>query len=353
VVESADDDDGLADAPRGRLARTVGAVAWVVVGAELALAGARWALWDRLQPVALLDALGPLPYLGAWPALLVGLVLQRRALVAVALVVVAAQLAFGLPELLAAAPVPGWAAHAPHLVLFDANVYDANPSMAGYGAEIRRLHPDLVTLEEAVPADRRQLAATGALAGLGYQVAVERQDPFAFLVASRYPLVGVRVLEVDGLPTAVSAELEVRGRPLDLLVVHTQAPVGGDWHRWADDLAAVGRWVAARPGPVLVVGDFNATWGNQGFRALLADGLTDAAAARGVPFATTWDAALPVMPPVVRIDHVLTRGAVATSISTAPGPGSDHRALQAVVALPTRPTGAAPGAGTPAKMEAA
>ena len=32
---------------------------------------------------------------------------------------------------------------------------------------------------------------------------------------------------------------------------------------------------------MLMVGDFNASWGNKGFVALLHDGLTDGAAARG------------------------------------------------------------------------
>jgi endonuclease/exonuclease/phosphatase family metal-dependent hydrolase len=41
-----------------------------------------------------------------------------------------------------------------------------------------------------------------------------------------------------------------------------------------------------------------------------------------------------VFPPLVRIDHVLTGGGVAvTRIATAPGPGSDHRDLHAVIAF--------------------
>jgi endonuclease/exonuclease/phosphatase family metal-dependent hydrolase len=41
-----------------------------------------------------------------------------------------------------------------------------------------------------------------------------------------------------------------------------------------------------------------------------------------------------VLPPLLRIDHILTGpGIVVSSIDTEPGPGSDHRALLARVAL--------------------
>lgn len=45
--------------------------------------------------------------------------------------------------------------------------------------------------------------------------------------------------------------------------------------------------------------------GNSGFVAVLHDGLTDGAAARGKATDMTWPAGA-VMPPFVRIDHVLT-----------------------------------------------
>jgi endonuclease/exonuclease/phosphatase family metal-dependent hydrolase len=48
----------------------------------------------------------------------------------------------------------------------------------------------------------------------------------------------------------------------------------------------------------------------------------------------TWSQIKPVVPPLVRIDHVLTGTAIAvTSIATMDGPGSDHRALLATVAI--------------------
>jgi endonuclease/exonuclease/phosphatase (EEP) superfamily protein YafD len=101
-------------------------------------------------------------------------------------------------------------------------------------------------------------------------------------------------------------------------------------------LAAVGRSVrAGGDSRMLMIGDFNATWGNSGFVALRNDGLTDGAAARGKATDMTWpnDA---LVPPFVTIDHVLTGSRLAvTEIAAKPGFGSDHRYLVAIVAVRT------------------
>ena len=86
-------------------------------------------------------------------------------------------------------------------------------------------------------------------------------------------------------------------------------------------LAAVDRSVRADGSSrMLMIGDFNATWGNSGFAALLHDGLIDGAAARGKAAAMTWpDGA--IVPPFLRIDHVLT-GAGWLSPRSPPSQGS-------------------------------
>ena len=95
-------------------------------------------------------------------------------------------------------------------------------------------------------------------------------------------------------------------------------------------LADVGQSVrASGDSLMLMVGDFNATWGNKGFVALLHDGV----AARGKATDMTWPNSA-VVPPFVRIDHVLTGARLAvTQIAAKPGFGSDHRYLVATVAI--------------------
>jgi endonuclease/exonuclease/phosphatase (EEP) superfamily protein YafD len=111
--------------------------------------------------------------------------------------------------------------------------------------------------------------------------------------------------------------------------------VNPDWNDWNVELNGIHHELEQlHPRPLLMVGDFNATWGNRGFRAILSTGLTDAAAARGEPFDFTWPQLLPLLPPLIRIDHVLTGGDLTvTSILTHDGPGSEHRDITAIVAI--------------------
>jgi endonuclease/exonuclease/phosphatase (EEP) superfamily protein YafD len=256
-------------------------------------------------------------------------------LAAAALLVVVAQIAFMLPELTAAEPVPGWAAAAPTIRLFDANVYDQNPSMAGYASQIKQYRPQLLTMEEAVPSDVTQLKRDGALAGLPYTVQIPRDDPFAFLVASKYPLTGVSPSYLYDQPLIVKMTVQLPSGPRPLWVVHTTAPAPQTFTVWKVQLAEIDHQLRRRgPADLLLVGDFNATWNNLGFRRILDAGMTDGAAARARPFEMTWSQIKPFLPPVVRIDHVLTGSGVAvTTISTNEGPGSDHRDVQATVAF--------------------
>jgi endonuclease/exonuclease/phosphatase (EEP) superfamily protein YafD len=307
---------------------------WIVVSALFVIAFLRIVAWDRLQPLVVVNAASLVVYLPAWLVLAGALVWRRWWLAATAAAVAAAQLAFVLPELTAATAIPAAARTAPAITLFDANVYDGNPSMEGYARQIRAAHPDVVTLEEASPLDEVELEAAGALRDLPFRLAVRVPGPQAFLIASRYRLVGRQVATLDGFPYLVRTTLELPGGPLPLWVVHTTAPVNPGWRRWSRELDGVAALLARRhPRPVLMVGDFNATWGNRGFREVLDQGMTDAAAARGQALDMTWPQGRAV-PPFVRIDHVLTAGAlVVTEIATATGPGSDHRELTARVAL--------------------
>ena len=154
-------------------------------------------------------------------------------------------------------------------------------------------------------------------------------------MASRYPLTHIRIVYNYGRPLIVQTTLELPSGPQPLWVVHTIAPLPSSFSQWQDDLAFIGRLLRARgTTDLLVAGDFNATWGNRGFRAILDTGLTDGAAARGKPFDMTWNQFDHPLPTLARIDHVLTGPGVAvTRIRTDNGPGSDHRDLIATVAV--------------------
>lgn len=312
---------------------------WGITAGLLVVILMRLVAWDELEVFAVANTVTAFIYLPAWFIAPLALIGQQRALATAAILVVIAQLFFLAPELRAKEPLPSWAPHATAFTLFDANVYNDNVSVTGYERQIEHLRPALVTLEEATPPKVASLERSGALSHLPYRYSVRRSDPFAFLIASAFPLSAIRVISLFGRPLIVESQVHLPGRTIELWVVHTIAPLAVSFEQWRDQLHTIAR-MAAQHGSrgLLVVGDFNATWGNQGFRQILGQGLTDGAAARGVPFEMTWSQIMRPLPPFVRIDHVLTgMGVAVKAIQTGPGIGSDHRELRAQILVETRP----------------
>lgn len=290
---------------------------------------ARVAAWDARSVLVAANALTPFLFLPAWPVAVAAGLARRWALFAVALVVAVAHVAFVAPELAARSAVPAAAPGVRAVRLFDANVYAANSRPGGIAEEIRASRPDVVFLQESTPAILEAIDATGALDELPYRLTVPRRDPAAGLLAARWPLLDSDIVEVGGRPVLLRATVETEGGPLRLYAVHVVAPFGGGRGPWIDQMRGITDAVRTERLPVLMAGDFNATWGNRAFHRLLGAGLTDAAAARGRPFQMTWRQGR-FLPPLTRIDHVLTTdGLTAVAIRTGEGHGSDHRPIVA------------------------
>jgi endonuclease/exonuclease/phosphatase (EEP) superfamily protein YafD len=93
----------------------------------------------------------------------------------------------------------------------------------------------------------------------------------------------------------------------------------------------------AGPAAVIVAGDFNRTPDMRQFRDLLTNGFGDAVEQTGAGFGPTFPSRT-WHPPLITIDHMLTRRATATAIRTVYIGGFDHRALLATLAVPVDPT---------------
>jgi len=306
---------------------------WFVVAFLGLVVLLRIVAWDRFQVFAELDAAVEVLFLPAWVVLLGSLLGKRWWMTGAAALLCAAQVVYVAPEVFASSPVPAAARSEPTFRLFDANVAFFNRSMSGYVTQLRSYRPDLLTMEETEDYDYTQLKAAGVLAALPYQFQVPCCGSREFIIASHYPLRHIKVSSYDGLAYLIRMALVLPTHTINLWVVHTTAPTNpgvGDWNQELDGVYR--ELVAVHPRPLLMDGDFNASWGNRGFRAILSTGLTDAAAARGQPFAFTWPE-FSVLPQFIRIDHVLTAGGVTvTTIRTHPGVGSDHLDVTATVA---------------------
>lgn len=163
---------------------------------------------------------------------------------------------------------------------------------------------------------------------------------------SRYPLTALTVPRHRRV-TMPAARLRVPGvrfEPL-LAAVHVMSPVAGDTNTvddWRLGMAGAKEQLnsfarVAGPAAVIIGGDYNSTPDLRQFRDLLTNGYRDAVEQTGAGFAPTYPSNT-WYPPIIVIDHVLTRNAAATSIRTVDIPGSDHRALLATIKLPLDPT---------------
>ena len=137
---------------------------WLIVAVLGLVALLRLVAPDSAEPLIVLDALTLIVYLPAWVVAAGALIARRWWLAAAAVVIVAAQLAFAAPELLAAAPLPAWARHAPAVRVFDANIDKSLRFQVGYLRAIEQDRPDLITLEELTPPALQAMAASGVLA---------------------------------------------------------------------------------------------------------------------------------------------------------------------------------------------
>ena len=124
----------------------------------------------------------------------------------------------------------------------------------------------------------------------------------------------------------VTSPLQAYGKPF------------GDWRSGITSTKAVlDRFAdAAGPGSVIVAGDFNSTPDMRQFRDLLTNGYRDAVEQTGAGFAPTFPSNT-LLPPLITIDHVLTRHAAASSIRAIDLRGSDHRSVLATVDVPLDP----------------
>jgi endonuclease/exonuclease/phosphatase (EEP) superfamily protein YafD len=233
---------------------------------------ARLVAWDARPTLVGLNALTPVLFLPAWPVAIVAGALRRWTLLAAATVVVLAHVGLELPELRAAESLPAGVRSAPHFRVFDANVLASNRDTAAFAAEVRRQRPDLLALQEATPAFLAGLDATGVLADLPYRITASRDDPFAALVASRWPLIEDDIVSSHGRPILIRATVEIEGHAVRLFAAHTVAPIAGARVEWIEDLDVLRAAVAPEHRPILVAGDFNATWGHKHFRSLLSAG---------------------------------------------------------------------------------
>jgi len=295
------------------------------------LAGA--ALAARLIPVTnhgvlTLAALSPYLSMAAVLAALLLVATRRFWAGAAAAGLFIAAIAVQLPRFIPDAAPEGVA-----LRVLTANVALGTADAAALAA-LARDRADVLVLQELTP----QLAGavgTRIAADFPHRVLDARPHASGAGVWSRYPITGTE--SVGGFELAtIKVRVAVPGAAAVTLVnTHIVGPWPQPIDGWRAELALMRdtmAGLAAQPGPVIVAGDFNATHDMAPFRALLSTGFGDAADQSGAGLARSFPADSPI-PPLIGIDHILIRHALATDARTVRVPGSDHLGVVATVVL--------------------
>jgi endonuclease/exonuclease/phosphatase (EEP) superfamily protein YafD len=293
--------------------------------------------------VSLVIAVGaPYAALVALLGLALSVMCRRVVLSAVAVGVVAVTLAIQLPWYYFGQP-PVIGEHVDIRVL-SSNLRKGRADASSFVA-LARSGADVVTVSELTPEEVQRFSAAGIEAAFPYAALVPGPGAGGIGLWSRFPVAVLPVAEHEGTAIVV-ARLRIPGVRVDPVVgsVHvTSALVApresfGDWRT---GITAVKReldgFAAAGSVPVIVAGDFNSTSDMRQFRDLLTNGYHDAVEQIGAGFTPTFPS-YKGFPPLITIDHMLTRHAAASSIRTIGVRGSDHRSLLATVDVPLNPT---------------
>ena len=217
---------------------------------------------------------------------------------------------------------------AARITVMNANVYEGHADAQDLVDAVRTEHVDILVLEEITPSLLEDLDGLGLA-----ELLPERIGEPDYMVAGTMILANQALTDHVRLRTTFQG-WEARYGELTVLGVHPVAPV--DPAGWRADHAAILRQAEADDAD-LIVGDMNATPDHDVMRRLDDAGFRDAGELSNQGWQPTWPAnhvgILPLLPPLVRIDHVLISDSLASlGTRTVDIGGTDHLALVATVA---------------------
>ena len=205
---------------------------------------------------------------------------------------------------------------------------------------------DVITVSELTTEAATRLEDAGIDEAFPYSALVPRPESEGMGLWSRWPLTRLPPSKYEN--NFVAVRIQVAGGRNDPLgsSVHLMSPVAGGantFEHWRHNIGHTRSELidyarTAGDAAVIIAGDFNSTVDFRQFRDLLDIGYQDGVRQTGAGFSPTFSPNH-LRPPVITIDHVLTRNSAVTSINTVAIPETDHRALLATIAVPLDPAG--------------
>jgi endonuclease/exonuclease/phosphatase (EEP) superfamily protein YafD len=228
----------------------------------------------------------------------------------------------------------------PNVTVLEFNMLKGHADPADTAALLRRQRPDLLVLTEVTPEALAAIEDKGSVgpgSPLPHLAGRALLGASGVVVASRFPLSVERTLAMTHPGYVVRVQAP---EPYDVLAAHTAQPAI-DIDAWRADHATLVREERRMAGPHLVVGDLNATVDHPSLRAMIGDGMADAAQSANSGWQPTWPSpekvhvkGIPTPFGLFAIDHVLmSPDFSAVSTSTSVVRDSDHLALIARLML--------------------
>jgi endonuclease/exonuclease/phosphatase family metal-dependent hydrolase len=230
------------------------------------------------------------------------------------------------PQVVGADPEPAQGTE--RITVMNANLYEGRADAEEVVDAVRDNHVDILVLEEITPDLLAQMDAAGLA-----ELLPERVGEPDYMVAGTMILANRPLTDHVRLRTTFQG-WEAKYGTLTVLGVHPVAPV--DPAGWRADHAAILKQAEADHAD-LIVGDMNATPDHDVMHRLDDAGYRDAGELSNEGWQPTWPAnhvgILPLLPPLVRIDHVMISDSMASlGTQTVDIEGTDHLALVATVA---------------------
>jgi endonuclease/exonuclease/phosphatase (EEP) superfamily protein YafD len=314
------------------------ALFWLVIIGLLAAAALRVFKHDGTQLLTWINAFTRYVYLPAYVCLAWALWMRRWLLAIVSFTVVGFHVAWMLPDLLrdrrfdvppAAVSAAGTA---PQTVrIFFANVLATNRDFGPLWDEVERSNAEIIVLAECSRFSNQSFRRRPAMAEFIHSNGVRRSQIGEVKIYSKLPIKSESQLWIADR-VVQKVDVDVGGKTLRVIGLHAPRPQKPtyDYFGYYEKMVPL---LTAEPGPVVIIGDFNATQHSRVYKQLEDSGLRSAHEDRGRGYATTWPNNYWWLPPI-RIDQAfLSRDVECVSITEGRGAGSDHKPLILDVAL--------------------
>jgi endonuclease/exonuclease/phosphatase family metal-dependent hydrolase len=220
------------------------------------------------------------------------------------------------------------------LTVLSTNIHHGTADPDAIVALVDRYRPDLLSVQELTPHFAGELRAAGLYERLPQRMLRVNRGASGAGLYARLPLrpLAHQTRFFFRMPRAVLTMPD--GRRLRVVGVHPYPPLSkkmGAWQAALESLPGAGDGT-----PWVLAGDFNGTLDQAEFRDVVNRGYRDASDVTGKGLEPTFPTmGHRLMPPSIAIDHVLAdRRLGIAEYGVDDLPGSDHRAIHAVIVLP-------------------